>query len=961
VTYLRQLIHDPALRISLIAALLAAPILSVSCSKPPDVTASSKALPPPLDLDQVWADFRRAYPYSMQTVAVQSGTNGDNVVIVSEPSPHVTEADLTALLPGITFHKHTIGDDGFVIDAVARFHGPEEAVNEKVADLHRLLFFTAYRAKALQLPAKPLFAQPRPKLDVSIAPGDVESWILGEKFEAMKFRPHIGGPDVTFRTILELNSLVYASDPGGLVAWWIPKSVSINDCGVQARQFAIQSDLIIGALGDDRGVLVLGRERLAPAELLPPLRFETMVSLCGVHADELMQTINPQLLSCYISTEPRERWELNLLSPELQNTEFGTLLTISDVLLKSWSVSGLNGVRGFRDYPVPGKWPFQQLLTTKLETGSLVFNYNSFVAGRTVNLRGDTKSYSVTRTGVLPIAYLPEGKGDKAEDGPKPDEEKQLQKVHEAEATAYDWFAARQDPHLVRVVQYTALLQIFNTFQVQSEPLPPLEDAVEAVRSKLVLELFDKLRSQHGAERDALLKRVAESPHQQVMKVIVPEALKKDTDNASKEHLDVVIDAVGKLSERIGRLTDEEQDTYDVVTKSFVANSILLEETDRFTVMAAQALASAERLDLKLEESLKALATGWIHTPTLIYDENKGELALLQGGHNLVVKPPEVVADVEIPLGEIRKAPTGELRVNPQNLRDVVVPGRDQEAKLLSRPPREEMSVTLGRAGGGGNQPRPPVSPVEFEDWPRAGRKLPDAHLAIIADIRKSRRNVVYVLRQKDGRFAIDTGRSTYTARSHREAIDIVLDTCPDAHVDVQIAGMSADEADAFGLSLCGRRQSGSRTISAVVDRASPNMELPREFIPHQHNVDGITIKTFQVTDSIGHGEFQAPSKTAGVPAQTGRIYFSAPAPAMPAMKKSRTQFEAAIKEALGPAVSPKDFNQRFEEDFKIEMQKAFPNINFKQLKTSTKFFFQTQDQIFSEDFDVWTDRPHLG
>ena len=37
---------------------------------------------------------------------------------------------------------------------------------------------------------------------------------------------------------------------GSLVVWWIPSGVPISDCLVPGRQFALDSDLIAGAVKD---------------------------------------------------------------------------------------------------------------------------------------------------------------------------------------------------------------------------------------------------------------------------------------------------------------------------------------------------------------------------------------------------------------------------------------------------------------------------------------------------------------------------------------------------------------------------------------------------------------------------------------------------------------------------------------------------------------------------------------
>ena len=87
----------------------------------------------------------------------------------------------------------------------------------------------------------------------------------------------------TFGSLARKESAgVYVSHKRGLVGWWIPKKRNLYECRVSARQFAIDADLVIGALANQSGVLVLGRERQVPVDILPPLRFETLALLADV-------------------------------------------------------------------------------------------------------------------------------------------------------------------------------------------------------------------------------------------------------------------------------------------------------------------------------------------------------------------------------------------------------------------------------------------------------------------------------------------------------------------------------------------------------------------------------------------------------------------------------------------------------------------------------------------------------
>src|SRR5688500_18862865 len=196
----------------------------------------------------------------LQAVAIHPLQN-EYVIIVSEPPPHVTENDLRALLPGVELKRHKIGADGWVTDAVATLKLSNEGIQDKVADLHRLLFATTYGARVIELPAKPQLTLDRPDLDIHLAADDLSSWILGQDGAAgaKTFVPVLGGDPVTFAQIRETESLVYASQPAGLIAWWLPEGCAVEACPAEARQFTVESDLILGAVGDARGVMIIGR------------------------------------------------------------------------------------------------------------------------------------------------------------------------------------------------------------------------------------------------------------------------------------------------------------------------------------------------------------------------------------------------------------------------------------------------------------------------------------------------------------------------------------------------------------------------------------------------------------------------------------------------------------------------------------------------------------------------------
>ncbi len=263
---------------SRIQAVLIALLVAVGALSSGEQPKKPLASGPTLNLDDVWQQFRSDYPHPMQAVAVRKSSDGETILIVSEPPPHVTEADLKALLPGVKFARWRIGADGWVTDAIVRLKVSDLELRELVGELHQLMYGTAYKAYALDIPVQPQTKIPRPPLDLQIAADDALSWVVtgGATGKPVTFHPLIGGDAVTVAEIKESDSLVYHSDPEGLVGWWIPKKTRVSDCTVAARQFTVDSDLVVGAVGNERGVIILGRTRTVPYELLPPLRVESI-------------------------------------------------------------------------------------------------------------------------------------------------------------------------------------------------------------------------------------------------------------------------------------------------------------------------------------------------------------------------------------------------------------------------------------------------------------------------------------------------------------------------------------------------------------------------------------------------------------------------------------------------------------------------------------------------------------
>lgn len=412
------------------------------------------------ELEEQAKSFRDQYPYHIQTVALTApDADGCTSLIVSEPPPHIQPPDLqkvlgTALPPRL--RRHQVGVDGWVSDVALVLPPLAADVREaRLSALHRILFGTDYK------PA-PLLANRAPRgasgTNLQLQPADLWHWLVKRPVELIPIEAtsSAGRPDRALDTSDALagrTSGVFFVQGEGLVVWVLPRPCSLEDRAAQARQFALDSDLILGAVASSKSTLIVARERATPVESITPLRFETLRLLAAASNDELGQSYerNHVLAGRFDGIHD---WAPIYLSPELIDTEFGSLLNLADQLLKGWSMSGTTQYANFA-YPRPLTWPFPAPLPAHLKTGKLTFNWNTRGVGAIVQW-GSNEIYWVSLTGALPITYLPGSTESSSAAG--------------SETEARQFFAAQEDPLLVRVVQYAAMYQIFKAFNVSASP-----------------------------------------------------------------------------------------------------------------------------------------------------------------------------------------------------------------------------------------------------------------------------------------------------------------------------------------------------------------------------------------------------------------------------------------------------------------------------------------------------------
>lgn len=577
--------------------------------------------------DDEWKAFRTFFPYHIQTIAVsQPYSNGTRMLIISEPPPHVTLASVREIQPewfrDIHVMQQPIGYDGWVKDIVAVVSIDDGQLAQAISKLSTLLFHTSYKSHALQLPYQSR-AHPE-NLDLKISAEELQSWLFEPK---ARFESIYSGPELTLDAVRasSVTQVYFTSEPG-LVLWWIPQGTKLDEHLGTIRQFALDSDLIVEAQLFDEGVLIVARERSVPFDILPPLRVETIVRLASVDKDELQQSYerNYFLAGRYATNSD---WAPVFLSSELRDTEYGSLLNITDQMLKSWSNNGHTRYLNF-SYHDPLRWPFLQPIPLELGVKELTYNWNTSGAGYAV-LDNRSQTYALNRTGALPISYIPGG--DEAALA-NPDSA-EIQKLRSAEETAYEYFANLQNPNLVRVVQYAALYQIFRRATLTKTSPSVLESQPEEQLKDLERKLLGQLRDANAND----LRKMKETVVAKI-KDFCSECPQEDLKQASE----LVGPSFDLLNRNLGEIEYKSLDTLIVALKSPLMIkylSLIYPQINEFygaVRLVLPFLAASQDFHRQyVSRVMPAAQNSWIHTPVVVLSSVSGPLTQKRGGHNL--------------------------------------------------------------------------------------------------------------------------------------------------------------------------------------------------------------------------------------------------------------------------------------------------------------------------------------
>ena len=356
------------------------------------------------------------------------------------------------------FTADKIGFDGWTKDAVVALPPlDDESLKEFLTELHLRLFGSTYLADAVKLPVTASKKYSGKSLDLPVSAAELHQWLIKEDPWLRSFlgdirwsQAHLGNSAA--KTKAGLSAGVYFSDEPGLVVWSFPRGDDLSQYRRDAYRFFVDSDLILGAVASDELVWIVGRERVEPSYRLPPLRTDMVMILAAQSAASLAQSYERNRIFAGRLTSGWD-WAPVFLSDPLLHTEFGSLLNITDQLLKSWSLEGQVEYVNF-PYPKPAAWPGfpESLVQVARKYGSILFNWNTLGAGYRVEMDDGVEVIASSRLGALPVIYRA-----------GPDEQIPVS-AHEEKA--YDYFANLGNPDLARVVQYTTLYQIFRGLNI---------------------------------------------------------------------------------------------------------------------------------------------------------------------------------------------------------------------------------------------------------------------------------------------------------------------------------------------------------------------------------------------------------------------------------------------------------------------------------------------------------------
>ena len=410
------------------------------------------------EASSVYKGYRDKFPFHYQTIGLAEYPDNSCLFLISEPPEKVREHDIRLLFSNydysLTIKTHKIGYDGFIKDVVIVINNISADDRIKLTNsIHKLLFSTDYKARraTIKLPVNEgrLFFSEK-SINYSISLAELHDWFIVKNELFTDTQGHKFGVKNLLRSE---RTGVFLSDNPGFVAWVINKNRGLREA--DARQFCLDGDLLLGAFSNTNRLIIIARERESKISELPPLNIETIHLLAATKESSLSQSLDMNDVLCGKIEDRGHDWCPTFLSVCLENSEYGDLLTINDLLLKCWTEKGrLN----FYDinYPTPSSYPFDNplldILINKYEQQTLVYNWNTNSSTQKIKI-SDYAVYALACTGSLPVSYYN-------------DQHSKTSIGDQFEKKGYKYFAQSRNTDLARAVQYSFLYSVFYDNQI---------------------------------------------------------------------------------------------------------------------------------------------------------------------------------------------------------------------------------------------------------------------------------------------------------------------------------------------------------------------------------------------------------------------------------------------------------------------------------------------------------------
>jgi hypothetical protein len=613
--------------------------------------------------ESAWSEFRLNFQYHIQTIGVSNyEQDGSQLIIVSEPPSSFKPEDAEEFFKYFKFKTeiktHTIGYDGWVKDLVIVVSGGSDRQKKIALDkLYACIYHSDYKPHYLDLTQTTTFASNEGGDNLSVSAAEINNWFI-EGNDQWFYNSEKKDTEFSVKDLLSngVCGIYYSKEPG-FIGWVLPKG-SISEHVKDIRRFTLDADAIIGAIANSTHVIIIGKERTHNEYALPPLRVETILQLAAADKEQISQSYERNNMFAG-KIKGGKDWAPIYLSEDLINTEYGSLLNITDQMLKGWSLHGEVTYHNFM-YPKPERYPIAKALDDELMIGSVTFNWNTKGAAYITQFN-NLDIVAVNKTGALPVSYIPEG----VDKNSIP-----IEKVRACEEKFYHFFSELKDPNLIRVVQYATIYQIFSAFNVtaynyKNAQFSPSADVATAYAAQLLDKSLDLASQDLDQKREKLINEFYEKSvinneidtvallqlYVNVDFIDAIKTLKSDLSNFNREALQILKQIIAHPRENFSYSNAGISDLeIHQLLDWFAAKSELFRRINNGIDYVG---IKREEVMNKYVESFREVHSNWIKTPSIVVSWSI-DSAIVTGGHNIDARMVGLKIDPSLASGQVK-------------------------------------------------------------------------------------------------------------------------------------------------------------------------------------------------------------------------------------------------------------------------------------------------------------------